>query len=145
MVDGNGGAFMNREIKFRAWQKYWKMMLPVSDLSFSKLEDDQVGLATCGDADCLTCVDYFEYKDVELMQFTGLKDKRCVEIFEGDIVEFLCSNEGLNGLYKVVRANSGEWRIENGVQGRVLYYSLENVKVISNVFENPELLERERE
>jgi len=62
-----------REIKFRAWDKEKKVMLFMSDGSFS---NHRIWWLETND-----CQDRYI-----LMQFTGLKDKNGKEIYEGDKV-----------------------------------------------------------
>ena len=64
-----------REIKFRAWHREQRTMLKKGD--------------TYGTSDDLDCVVYFmQGQPVELMQYTGLKDKNGVEIYEGDWIHY---------------------------------------------------------
>lgn len=91
---------------------------------------------------CLNSDDSF-FSDI--MQSTGLFDssEQPKEIFEGDIIRFEVPNQSMCSIYEVRRSNSGEWRIDNRIQGRSLYDSLNNIIIIGNIYEHPYLLEQE--
>ena len=123
------------KMKFRAWDKDTKLLLDANIIDYKK------SVAICehwefGETTELTFV------DIILMQSTGLKDKDGTEIFEGDIVDFRVPNQVISGVYQIKRARSGEWRMDNHRQGRVLVFSLDDVEVIGNIYENPELMEK---
>lgn len=75
-------------------------------------------------------------------EYTGLTDKNGTKIFEWDIVEV---DNGAIGYYaKVYFDDSGFYIVLNGcgtANRSKLYEKSNNVKVIGNVFDNPELLE----
>ncbi|MDT2422427.1 YopX family protein [Enterococcus avium] len=132
--------------KFRAYIKKSKKIYPVNDLTLNGIDDEPVGINGCGDSTCTTCLDWYRFEDIELMQSTGLKDKNGVVIFEGDIILFTIE-DGFDYVYgEPGRINlSPEWGAGvRAIQGG--NYSLREcreVKVIGNIYENPELLEVE--
>jgi len=70
-----------REIKFRAFIKNLKWMVPVEMIDFSS-RTVEVDLSD-GNGD----TSEYGFDEIELMQFTGLKDKNgSKEVYEGDIV-----------------------------------------------------------
>lgn len=76
-------------------------------------------------------------------QFTGLKDKNGVEIYEGDILKV--ESEGYpftDNWFGVVKMIDGSYLIENlaGMSGDYLFNETREVEVIANIHENPELL-----
>ena len=85
------------------------------------------------------------YNDVELMQYTGLKDKNGVEIYEGDIL-----STDLDRPYLIVEFRNGAFMFQCHDNGKDYYDFMATTdensnftnyhEVIGNVYENPELL-----
>jgi len=113
---------MDREIKFRAWDKERKCMV------YNK--------GALGD----------NGEDCELMQYTGLKDSNGIEIYEGDIVRVIHTIEGQPAFSQcIVRfdldppfssgfhlGGAEMWKKSDGI---------EKIDVVGNVYENPFLSE----
>lgn len=145
------GKIMNREIKFRAW-------------------DHEQGEMVFGDALDFSFVKHVSYDSRDastLMQFTGLKDRNGVEIYEGDVITYP------NDLYKMFRAIGWQgdlkgrelifWDskataflgkdlncLDEGlpldlIKGRYLFIMdlAEQAEVVGNICANPELTEKE--
>ena len=133
-----------RDIKFRAWDKREglnKMYYGVSFIAYGE------GL-TGGNPEYKFWQIYHEQGgffissmiELELMQFTGLQDKKGKDIYEGDIY-----HNGDNKItYTVIWRNSGFMGKQNSSSSFVgLDYWIENTEVIGNIYEHPNLLNNE--
>lgn len=112
-----------REIRFRIWDKNNF----INKMIYSKVEwfDDMLAFR----------FDNFDsdVEDLVVMQYTGLKDKNEVEIYEGDI-----HKDAEHMLWEVI-FDKGMYKLENiHIPGR--RFICEDVVIIGNIFENPELL-----
>ena len=134
-----------RKIKFRAW--FEGHMYEVAKLDFWGCPEQ----ATCDMAGTGENGEWKELFDiyvgeVELMQYTGLKDKNGNEIYEGDII-----TTDLERPYLIVEYRNGAFML-NCNDGLEDYYDIffgtsEEPKevykygeVIGNIYENPELM-----
>lgn len=140
---------MSREIKFRAWDKQKKQMvcgieetydaLPYSELN-EKVELDIYNHMSCFSS--WLCGDY------EVMQYTGIKDKNGVKIYERDIVNITRkSHVGIGGFGKMFyeemkTTKTVEFSQENayGLDFQHCHYEV-IVEIIGNAYENKNLLE----
>jgi uncharacterized phage protein (TIGR01671 family) len=129
---------MNREIKFRAWDKIDKIMREVTCYN---LYDEYVRLDEDNSGNSITR----KIDDVILMQYTGLKDKNGKEIYEGDIVrsgkEFN-TYTGLNSkIYggKIYEVKNNGWKFYLS-PGSIYEVDRSDLEIIGNIHENPEIL-----
>lgn len=129
-----------REYKFRVWDTENKEMLKVQELDF---EDTFYGGRLSIRTDQYN--DYFDIEDMILMQYTGLKDKKQKEIYEGDIVSFNLKSDGegqpnITGYIEYQTTFSG-YRIMSLKGSFALDYNIKDLEVIGNIYDNSELLE----
>jgi uncharacterized phage protein (TIGR01671 family) len=115
-----------REIKFRAWDKRFKRMVYSGAMAILYLKDD----------------------DHEIMQFTGLHDKNGKEIWEGDIVTYeewyRFHEECINSIdaveFNISLAGWYPMASHINVEDGFYNHEIENIEVIGNIYETPELL-----
>jgi len=132
---------MNREIKFRAWDKLDKKIYDVGHIGFGK-ETQHVFLNIPNLYPNNTIISSFrKIKDIELMQYTGLKDVNYKEIFEGDIVKYPVhywdgrETEWLKGKVEFLH---GFFCVTN-LDGSHDTLNIHDKELIGNIHENPEL------
>lgn len=117
-----------REIKFRAWDAKTKTMR--QGVEFEAL------------------IPYIEHPDFTLMQYTGLKDKTGKEIYEDDLIRdgkliravqyfpewgAFQLVEGGGNCVNLIKGEDQEGGLED-------YLVAEKIRVIGNIYENPNLL-----
>ena len=139
-----------RKIKFRAWTRF-----------SGRFEGNKWSMVRPEDISNEFTLDAFNYENgklVKFMQFTGIKDKNEVEIYEGDILINECSIKQPGHLLtsKIV----GDVQIINGMtylvgkswqytdkedmelnisEHKCLLLSPKLFQIIGNIFENPEI------
>ena len=134
-----------RELKFRAWFKEEKRMYAQKHITGIYLNQDIIGLYVFDEEGRVTDATEYNLSDVELMQYTGLKDKNGKEIYEGDIVSGWISDIEHDKLLSVgkimfVDGAFGIFSISNNFIGDLSSCTLnKSIKIIGNVYENPEL------
>ena len=138
-------------LKYRAWDS-WRKRMSVVD----RIYIDTEGVRLYDDFG-----EYWRnFRDIKLMQSTGVNDRNSVEIFEGDILE-------IQGIRMVVKFGSYEYIESSKSNGHTLgvvydglgFYAecinvadpdnispfepetLKNSQIIGNIYENPEFLE----
>ena len=121
-----------RETKFRAFIKELNEIREVEYINFLK---KMISFPN------KFCKEYYlnaDFDEIELMQYTGLKDKNKKEIYEGDIVILH------NGTYKVI-FNTEEARFilrDDEFEMNIPFTNNNNerMEIVGNIYENSELL-----
>lgn len=129
---------MNREIKFRAWAKKEKAMLRNCGILTGP------SVAWISQCDAGTAINPSSDK-FKLMQYTGLKDKNGVGIYEWDLVKYGTDTipytvSWVNGGF-ILSATAHE-AAPDGNHMLLGKYNMAVIEVIGNIYENPEFLQK---
>ena len=127
-----------REIKFRAWDKVCKKWFATSgDYRYKDykylIAIGLHGLPISVSEDSFKSDEVIGWNrdhNIELMQYTGLKDKNGVEIYEDDVLHMPNKKKSQHVVFK------------RGFFQMPEYFIDETDEVIGNIYENPELLEQ---
>ena len=126
-----------KEFKMKAWLKKEKKMVAIIGIDFNYeyiryTEDDNLFNENYKTA---------EFKNIELLQFTGLKDNGGQELYEADVIKF---NDGIDDIYGLISYD------DEDATYRVSYENItehlsdleEDFEIVGNIFENPDLHEQ---
>lgn len=142
-----------REIKFRAFIKATQKIIDVEwidfknkQITYNSIDFKEFGL-----------VEQTKFDEIELLEYTGLKDKNGQEIFEGDIVSFVVFDttgghqvdkeyKGVikyqSGIYEVWKSNETEWfQLDGPFILNHVWLQDDEFEVVGNIYKNPNLLE----
>ncbi|MGC6767587.1 YopX family protein [Enterococcus sp. LJL51] len=130
-----------REIKFRAWDKEAEQMV-------LQMENGNEYVWMIGTEDIfIQHITENNIPEQVLMQYTGLKDKNGVEIYEGDLIKFKFNQMSGRG-FVYWNKEIGQWWIKDirevtKKRGQRYYPFWKKCPYIvcGNIYENPELLE----
>lgn len=132
-----------RKIKFRAWDKEENIMVIVDSIHFNVNGVNTFVSVTGDKALIIEGVSIGVPKELEvkvdLMQYTGLKDKKSKEIYEGDIITWLDPFSKYPKAEVLYDETTGGYRTYKGDLSHISIRP--GLEVIGNIYENPELLD----
>lgn len=155
---------MNREIKFRTWDSVHNKMIYLKDVALCGYDNEFDVYELYFEENNLKCRGYDDFDDdfggtivneteLPIMEYTGLKDKNGIEIYEGDVCkgnEF--SDEDDLFIIKYGKYKTSDWKekyISNTYQygwyaeyvktkDQVHLVTPNGIEVIGNIYENEE-------
>ena len=126
-----------KEFKIKAWLKKENKMVAIIriDLNYQYIRYTDDGNLFKDDYKIA------EFKDIELLQFTGAKDKTGQELYEADVIKF---NDGIDDIYGLISYDDedGTYRVSYENITEHLSDLEGDFEIIGNIFENPNLHEQ---
>ncbi len=126
-----------KNFKMKAWLKKEKKMVNIIGIDFNYeyiryTEDDNLFNENYKTA---------EFKNIELLQFTGLKDNGGQELYEADVIKF---NDGIDDIYGLISYDDedGTYRVSYENITEHLSDREGDFEIVGNIFENPDLHEQ---
>ena len=128
---------MNRKLKFRIWSNLMKRWL-CEDSQYLQMDGKKVHAAPWS-----TMEWDIPSEQYVIQQFTGLKDCKGVEIYEGDRIEFYSKDRKVY-YYGEIRFTEGAFLVKIvGNEGTLQWFWMyhlndyEQIRVVGNIFELP--------
>ena len=126
-----------KEFKMKAWLKKENKMVSIIgiDLNYQYIRYTDDGNLFKDDYKIA------EFKDIELLQFTGVKDKAGQEVYEADVIKF---NDGIDDTYGLISYDDedGTYRVSYENITEHLSEREGDFEIVGNIFENPDLHEQ---
>ena len=126
-----------KKFKMKAWLMKEKKMVSIIGIDFNYeyiryTEDDNLFNENYKTA---------EFKDIELLQFSGAKDKAGQELYEADVIKF---NDGIDDIYGLISYDDedGSYRVSYENITEHLSDLEGDFEIVGNIFENPKLHEQ---
>lgn len=140
-----------REIKFRAWHIAARRMYysTTVDMGYQNNETDgSYYMPVAFQLGTIPRTRVVEHRDdgdeiedlLRLMQYTGLKDKNGVEIYEGDIIKYQFSPNSSAVTKVYYQQEECRFAADDGGDKGWALYDDSDLEVIGDVYKNPELL-----
>ena len=126
-----------KEFKMKAWVKKEKKMVAIIGIDFNY---EYIRYTEDGN---LFNENYktVAFKDIELLQFSGAKDKAGQELYEADVIKF---NDGIDDIYGLISYDDEDATYRVSYENITEHLSdLEgDFEIVGNIFENPDLHEQ---
>ena len=126
-----------KEFKMKAWLKKEKKMVAIIGIDFNY---EYIRYTEDGN---LFNENYktVAFKDIELLQFSGAKDKAAQELYEADVIKF---NDGIDDIYGLISYDDEDATYRVSYENITEHLSdLEgDFEIVGNIFENPDLHEQ---
>ena len=132
---------MNREIKFKVYDKQTNKVYEIQSIYFDTNGQIRSVRPIIFDGESFDFPER-DILNVKMLEYTGLKDKNGIEIYEGDIIEIKMADKSILIATIVWMAHNARWGYD--ADGATWGVGTNKNNVIGNIYENPELLKTEK-